>query len=109
MRRPRQAALTALVAAVLGGALFGWAAPVSAATEPTKLWKEYPLEPAAPYAARSTLPRLTPPDPPTSAPDDRALFAGRLARLFIVGGAAALVLTISVSVWLGTDPRYRGY
>jgi hypothetical protein len=109
MTHARRAALTALAAAVLGGAVVGWAAPVSAATEPTKLWKAYPLEPAAPHAARSTLPRLTPPTPATRSPHNRPLLAGELARLFLFGGAAALVLTISLSVWRGTDPRFRGY
>jgi hypothetical protein len=101
----RTAALAFTVALITGGALFGTAVPAAAATEPTKLWNEYPLEPAPPHTVRSALPRLGPAAPPTQSRGDQTLFAG-LALLFVVGAGAATVVTVTVAVLRASARRY---
>jgi hypothetical protein len=95
MRKARRAAAFAATAAVVFGGTLGPAAPAPAQTDPTKLWTEYPLEPAPPPGmAKAALPRLTPPAVSEPSEKQRLLTSG-LAILFVAGaGATAVALSV---------------
>jgi hypothetical protein len=89
----RAAALTAIVA-VLGGTLVGGAAPVAAQTDPTRLWNEYPLDPAPPRGpARAAIPTLT---PPMSEPTEKQKLATTGLVLLFVAAAGGTLVGLSV-------------
>jgi hypothetical protein len=95
MTKARRAAVLAATSAVVFGGTLGPAAPAPAQTDPTKLWTEYPLEPAPPPGlAKAALPRLTP--PAVSEPsENRRLLTSGLAVLFVAcAGAAAVALSV---------------
>ena len=100
MRYARQAAAVAAIAAIV---LTGATAPATAATEPTRLWSEFPLDPKARDAVRARLPRISTPPAPARASDDQMLFASGLAMLFVSATGAAVV---ALSVLLLRDRYY---
>jgi hypothetical protein len=79
------------VAVVLGVTLVGGAAPVAAQTDPTRLWNEYPLDPAPPRgSARAAIPRLTP-SVPSERSEDQKLATTGLVLLFVAAAGGTLV------------------
>jgi hypothetical protein len=101
MRCARQAAAIAAISAIV---LTGAAAPATAATDPTRLWSEFPLDPKARDAVRARL-RISTPPAPVRGSDDKMLFASGLAMLFVSAAGAAVV---ALSVILLRD-RYYWY
>jgi hypothetical protein len=94
MRKARRTAAFAAIAAVLLGGTLGGAASAAAQTEPTKLWSEYPLEPAPPPGlAKAALPRLTPLAAPPSSENQKLLTTG-LTLLFVAGTGATVALSV---------------
>jgi hypothetical protein len=92
MRCARQAVAIAAIAAIV---LTGAVAPAAAATEPTRLWNEFPLDPKARDAVRARLPTMSTPPAPANASGDQMLFASGLAMLFLsVSGAAVVALSV---------------
>ena len=67
----RAAVVATLVAVAWVGGSPSRTAAASAATDPTRLWREYPLEAGSPHRARATLRRGVPSAAPTKSPTNR--------------------------------------
>jgi hypothetical protein len=95
----RAAALTAIVA-VLGGTLAGGAAPVAAQTDPTRLWSEYPLNPAPPRgSARAASPSLTPSAMSEPTEDEKLATTGLVLLFVVVAGGTLVGLSVFALRW----------